>query len=34
VLTDICSGWTECAPLLFREQPLGILREQLIGRAA
>ena len=22
VLTDIASGWTECAPLLFREQQL------------
>lgn len=22
MLTDIASGWTECAPLLFREQPL------------
>ena len=22
VLTDIASGWTECAPLLFREQRL------------
>ena len=27
VLTDIASGWTECAPLLFREQTL--LREVL-----
>ncbi len=27
VLTDIASGWTECAPLLFREQQL--LREVL-----
>jgi transposase InsO family protein len=24
VLTDISSGWTECAPLLFREQQLLI----------
>ena len=22
VLTDIATGWTECAPLLFREQQL------------
>lgn len=29
VLTDIATGWTECAPLLFREQTLlvGVLRE-------
>lgn len=27
VLTDVASGWTECAPLLFREQTL--LREVL-----
>jgi hypothetical protein len=28
VLTDIASGWTECAPLLVREQHLMIIARQ------
>src|SRR6516162_7922987 len=29
VVTDIATGWTECAPLLVREQRLGELRKSL-----